>query len=173
MYKWLSGLLSGTSSTLHCSGANSHHFIMFCHNWHSSQTSALWLALLSEGLCFHQRPSSLASSLADQSLQTWPDRNSRGLKNRGISTKSSFLQSGIFCGLMPRQRAAWQAALLHARVSSQEMPRLGSTQGCVCVHQHTIHTAPAAPASTTPDFQLLETALNGWQGRGFYWNVFN
>lgn len=29
MYKWLSGLLSGTSNTLHCSGANSHNFIMF------------------------------------------------------------------------------------------------------------------------------------------------
>lgn len=117
--------------------------LCFCHNWHSSQTSALWLGQLSRDLGFHQRSASLTSSLADQSLQSWPDQNSRGLKDRDTSTKLSFLQSGTFPGLIPWQRAVWQAVLLHAHASWQEMPCLGSMQGCICVHKHTIHTAPA------------------------------
>lgn len=173
MYKWLSGLLSGTSSTLHCSGANSHRFIMFCHNWHSPQTSALWLGRLSGDLGLHQRPASLAPSPADQSLQAWPDQNSRGLENRNTNRKFSFLQSGMFPGLIPWQRVVWQAVLLHICAASQEMPYWGNMQGCICVHKHTIHAAPAASVPTMTDFSTAGNSSEWLTRRSFHWNVFN
>lgn len=171
MYKWFSGLLSGASSTLHCTGANSHHFIMFCQNWHPSQTSALWLSRLSVDLGFHQtRISGLQACRSNPASMTW--WKLQRAQKQGHRHKVQFSAVARFLG-SPHGRGRRSRRCCCTRMHHRRKCPAGAAckAAFVCTNTpSTLLLQLQCPQCLT--FQLLETALNDWQGRCFHWNVF-
>lgn len=167
MYKWLSGLLSGTSNTLHCSGANSHNFIMFLSqlaffpNISSLTRPVKQRSRLPPKICI----SGLQSCRSKLAIMTWSELQRAQRQGHKHKVKFSAEWHVSWAHPMAEGGVAGSAAA-RTCIMAGNAPLGQDARLHLCAQTHHPHCSCLT-------FQLLETALNGRQGRGFHWNVFN